>query len=195
MANPGSTNAGSTEVNSTEAGPRGARPMEAGPTDEASASRRASGTAPATEGWSTDTGAISGGACDTATADSPGAVDQLRRTRWALTILGRPAVLAAPSAGTRTDPSAEGEVELGVVDGGSDDAGVGVSVARGAVDAVAVEVTGRLSPRMVELLVFLAVHPDGVRRDAVVAALWPDTGRHRPANNLSALLNRLRAAA
>ena len=47
---------------------------------------------------------------------------------------------------------------------------------------------------MVELLVFLAVHPDGVRRDAVVAALWPDTGRHRPANNLSALLNRLRAA-
>ncbi len=47
---------------------------------------------------------------------------------------------------------------------------------------------------MVELLAFLALHPDGVRRDAVIAAVWPDTGRHRPANNLSALLNRLRAA-
>jgi DNA-binding SARP family transcriptional activator len=55
-------------------------------------------------------------------------------------------------------------------------------------------VTAQLSPRMLEVLVFLAVHPEGVRRDAVVAALWPDTGRHRPANNLSALLTRLRAA-
>ena len=174
--------------------------MEAGSTDEASASRKASGAASATRLGRPAPGrsVATGGACDTATADSPAAVDQPRRTRWALTILGRPAVLAAPSAGTRTDPSAglsaAGDVGLGVADGGSVNAGVGMGVASGAVDGVAVEVTGRLSPRMVELLVFLAVHPDGVRRDAVVAALWPDTGRHRPANNLSALLNRLRTA-
>jgi DNA-binding SARP family transcriptional activator len=62
------------------------------------------------------------------------------------------------------------------------------------VEATAVDVTAQLSPRMLEVLAYLAVHPDGVRRDAVVAALWPDTGRHRPANNLSALLTRLRAA-
>jgi DNA-binding SARP family transcriptional activator len=62
------------------------------------------------------------------------------------------------------------------------------------VEAVAVDVTARLSPRMLDLLVFLAVHPDGVRRDAVVAALWPDTARARPANNLSALITRLRSA-
>ena len=41
---------------------------------------------------------------------------------------------------------------------------------------------------------FLALHPHGVRRDAIVAALWPETGRRRPANNLAALMARLRAA-
>jgi DNA-binding SARP family transcriptional activator len=57
-----------------------------------------------------------------------------------------------------------------------------------------VEVTARLTPKMLELLVYLAVHPHGVRRDTVVAALWPDTARPRPANNLSALITRLRTA-
>ena len=111
--------------------------MEAGSTDEASASRKASGAASAIQVGSTGTGATSdatsGGACDTATADRRAAVDQPRRTRWALTILGRPAVLAAPSAGTRTDPSAglsaAGDVGLGKVDGGSDIGVVGVGVA------------------------------------------------------------------
>ena len=37
-----------------------------------------------------DRGATTGGACDTATADRRAAVDQPRRTRWALTILGVP---------------------------------------------------------------------------------------------------------
>ena len=38
---------------------------------------------------------------------------------------------------------------------------------------------------MCDLLVYLAVHPEGARRDTVVAELWPDTGRDRPGNNLS----------
>ena len=62
---------------------------------------------------------------------------------------------------------------------------------------VTVEVTGRLDPDRCSqgsCWAYLAVHPDGVRRDAVVATLWPDTGRRRPANNLSALSTRLRAA-
>jgi DNA-binding SARP family transcriptional activator len=46
---------------------------------------------------------------------------------------------------------------------------------------------------MRDLLVFLAMHPHGVRRDAAVAALWPDTGRDRPRNNLSSLISRLRS--
>jgi DNA-binding SARP family transcriptional activator len=58
--------------------------------------------------------------------------------------------------------------------------------------AVAVEVTAALSTRVRDLLVFLALHPDGVRRDAAVAALWPDTGSSRPRNNLSSLIRRLR---
>ena len=57
-----------------------------------------------------------------------------------------------------------------------------------------IDLTGQLSPKMLELVVFVALHPHGVRRDAIVAALWPDTGRRRPANNLSALITRLRAA-
>lgn len=55
------------------------------------------------------------------------------------------------------------------------------------------DVTGALTPRLRDLLVFLAAHPHGVRRDAAVAALWPDTGRDRPTNNLSSLISRLRS--
>jgi DNA-binding SARP family transcriptional activator len=55
------------------------------------------------------------------------------------------------------------------------------------------DVTRVLSPRMLALLVFLALHPHGIRRDAAVAALWPDSGRERPGNNLSSLISRLRA--
>ena len=84
---------------------------------------------------------------------------------WTLNVLGRPTLHAAP-----------------VGPGGEE---------RG---SARTEMTARLSPRMVDLLVFLALHPHGIRRDAVVAALWPETGRRRPANNLSALLVRLRSA-
>ena len=55
------------------------------------------------------------------------------------------------------------------------------------------DVTSALTPRLRDLLVFLAAHPHGVRRDAAVAALWPDTGRDRPTNNLSSLISRLRS--
>ncbi|MGD9530793.1 BTAD domain-containing putative transcriptional regulator [Pseudonocardia sp.] len=57
-----------------------------------------------------------------------------------------------------------------------------------------VDVVSTLTPRMICLLVFLALHPHGVRRDTAVAALWPDSGRGRPGNNLSSLISRLRSA-
>jgi DNA-binding SARP family transcriptional activator/LysM repeat protein len=50
----------------------------------------------------------------------------------------------------------------------------------------------RLGPRATELLVYLAVHPNGVHRDTLVAALWPDADRARPTNALNATLARLR---
>jgi DNA-binding SARP family transcriptional activator len=53
-------------------------------------------------------------------------------------------------------------------------------------------VIDRLGPRATELLVYLAVHPNGVRRDSLVAALWPDADRSRPTNALNAVLARLR---
>ena len=49
-----------------------------------------------------------------------------------------------------------------------------------------------LGPRAWELLVYLAAHPDGVRRDTLVAALWPDAPPDRPTNALNAALQRLR---
>ncbi|GAA5119060.1 BTAD domain-containing putative transcriptional regulator [Pseudonocardia adelaidensis] len=53
-------------------------------------------------------------------------------------------------------------------------------------------VIDRLGPRATELLVYLAVHPSGVHRDHLVAALWPDADRSRPTNALNATLARLR---
>ncbi len=87
------------------------------------------------------------------------------RTPWALLLLGRPTLLLRPAEGD----SGGGEKEPG-------------------------DVTALLTGRMLELLIFLALHPHGARRDAVVAALWPDTNRRRPANNLSAIITRLRSA-
>jgi DNA-binding SARP family transcriptional activator len=54
------------------------------------------------------------------------------------------------------------------------------------------EITASLGPRQRELLAFLAVHRDGVTRDALVAALWPDGRPDRPTNALNAILGRLR---
>ncbi|MBB5155918.1 LysM peptidoglycan-binding domain-containing protein [Saccharopolyspora phatthalungensis] len=54
------------------------------------------------------------------------------------------------------------------------------------------DVTSAFPPRQRELLVFLAVHPDGVHRDALVTALWEDNPPERPTNALNTALSRLR---
>lgn len=56
------------------------------------------------------------------------------------------------------------------------------------------EITDRFSPRLLELLVFLAVHPGGVSRDALVDALWREHAPQRPAGVLRTILSRIRSA-
>lgn len=56
------------------------------------------------------------------------------------------------------------------------------------------EVTATLTPRQHELLVFLALHPEGTTRDNLAESLWPDGPNHRPANALHTTLSRLRRA-
>jgi DNA-binding SARP family transcriptional activator len=57
-----------------------------------------------------------------------------------------------------------------------------------------VEIIGALSPRVRELLVVLAVHPEGITRDRLADTLWPDSPPGRPFNNLNTNLGRLRTA-
>lgn len=54
------------------------------------------------------------------------------------------------------------------------------------------EVTGAFQPRTRELLVFLALHPDGASREALVAALWPDATPEKATNAMNTALSRLR---
>ncbi|TKG60938.1 BTAD domain-containing putative transcriptional regulator [Prauserella endophytica] len=54
------------------------------------------------------------------------------------------------------------------------------------------DLSGELSSRPVELLVFLAVHPGGVSRDGIVDALWPDEPPRNPASVLRTILSRIR---
>lgn len=110
-----------------------------------------------------------------------------------LRILGRPTLLAFRSDHTGTTDTDTGTVDTGTVDGGGAADVADISDV-GDVGDAAVDLTPKLTPKMVELLAYLAVHPHGVRRDTIVATLWPDTARPRPANNLSALITRLRAA-
>ncbi|MFD5089862.1 BTAD domain-containing putative transcriptional regulator [Amycolatopsis thailandensis] len=56
------------------------------------------------------------------------------------------------------------------------------------------DLTGELSSRPLELLVFLAVHPGGVSRDVVVDALWPNDPPRNPASVLRTVLSRIRRA-
>ncbi|MFD8493904.1 BTAD domain-containing putative transcriptional regulator [Amycolatopsis sp. NPDC059657] len=56
------------------------------------------------------------------------------------------------------------------------------------------EISDRFSPRLLELLVLLAVHPGGVSRDAVVDALWREHIPQRPASVLRTILSRIRSA-
>ena len=105
------------------------------------------------------------------------------RPVWTLQILGRPALLLNRHSSVTDEPATD---EPAIPD---------TSTHTSMPDAGdMVDVSDRVSARMFDLLVYLALHPEGARRDAVVAALWPDTGRPRPSNNLSALINRLRNA-
>ncbi|MFI6098191.1 transcriptional regulator [Lentzea sp. NPDC051213] len=56
------------------------------------------------------------------------------------------------------------------------------------------EITGAFQPRLRELLVFLAVHPDGATREALVAALWADSAPEKTTNAMNTSLSRLRRA-
>ncbi|MFD9735704.1 BTAD domain-containing putative transcriptional regulator [Umezawaea sp. NPDC059074] len=51
-----------------------------------------------------------------------------------------------------------------------------------------------LTPKQREVLAFLAVHPDGARRDALNDAVWPDAKPPRPFNSLHNALSLLRRA-
>jgi DNA-binding SARP family transcriptional activator len=64
--------------------------------------------------------------------------------------------------------------------------------ARSAAEGTVRDVTAAFTPRQRELLVFLALHPQGVHRDALVAALWEHNTLQRPTNALNTALSRLR---
>lgn len=61
-------------------------------------------------------------------------------------------------------------------------------------DAVDREITAAFQPRLRELLVFLALHPDGASREALIAALWATSPPERTTNALNTSLSRLRRA-
>ncbi|GAA1291687.1 transcriptional regulator [Saccharothrix xinjiangensis] len=56
------------------------------------------------------------------------------------------------------------------------------------------EVTAAFQPRLRELLVFLALHPDGASREALIAALWPTSPPEKTTNVMNTSLSRLRRA-
>ncbi|WP_033293151.1 BTAD domain-containing putative transcriptional regulator [Amycolatopsis jejuensis] len=51
-----------------------------------------------------------------------------------------------------------------------------------------------LAPRQREILVYLALHREGCRRESLCAALWPDAPGDRPYNSFHATLSQLRGA-
>lgn len=56
------------------------------------------------------------------------------------------------------------------------------------------DITAAIQPRLRELIVFLAVHPEGVTREALVNALWPANTTDKSNNALNTALSRLRNA-
>ncbi|MFI7122662.1 BTAD domain-containing putative transcriptional regulator [Amycolatopsis sp. NPDC049868] len=56
------------------------------------------------------------------------------------------------------------------------------------------DLSSAVSSRPLELLVFLAVHPRGVSRDAIVDALWPNEPPRNPASVLRTVRSRIRRA-
>lgn len=57
-----------------------------------------------------------------------------------------------------------------------------------------IDVIAALAPRQREVLVYLALHPDGARRESLAAAIWPDAPAERPYNSFHATLSQLRKA-
>ncbi|MFD3579215.1 hypothetical protein [Streptomyces sp. NPDC058644] len=55
-----------------------------------------------------------------------------------------------------------------------------------------VDVTGALAPKQRELLAYLALHRDGIRRETLTAAIWPQAPYTRPSNAFHATLSQLR---
>lgn len=66
-------------------------------------------------------------------------------------------------------------------------AGAGIASERG-------DLIGAMAPRQREVLVYLALHRDGARREALAAALWPEAPAERPYNSLHATLSQMRRA-
>ncbi|GAA1029193.1 BTAD domain-containing putative transcriptional regulator [Amycolatopsis albidoflavus] len=56
------------------------------------------------------------------------------------------------------------------------------------------ELNGALTPKQRELLVYLALHPQGVRREVLNEAVWPDSRPPRPYNSFHNTLSMLRRA-
>jgi DNA-binding SARP family transcriptional activator len=56
------------------------------------------------------------------------------------------------------------------------------------------DITESITPKQREVLVHLALHPDGVRRDTIVADIWPNAPGPRPQNSFHATLSQLRRA-
>jgi nucleoid-associated protein YgaU/DNA-binding SARP family transcriptional activator len=51
-----------------------------------------------------------------------------------------------------------------------------------------------LAPKQREILLYLAIHPDGTRRDTLTATLWPNAQTSRPANTFHATMSQMRRA-
>jgi DNA-binding SARP family transcriptional activator len=56
------------------------------------------------------------------------------------------------------------------------------------------ELSGALTPKQREVLVYLALHPHGVRREVLNEAVWPDSRPPRPYNSFHNTLSMLRRA-
>jgi DNA-binding SARP family transcriptional activator len=56
------------------------------------------------------------------------------------------------------------------------------------------EITSAFQPRLRELMVFLALHPDGASRETLTAALWATSPPERTTNAMNTSLSRLRRA-
>lgn len=105
------------------------------------------------------------------------------------------------STGEHTPPTTTGGVAAGAVD--TPPAPITITVlgglrvhwnpdADGPAGGLGREITGVLQPRSQELLVLLALHPDGATRETLVSALWGEDPPARPTNALHTGLSRMR---